>query len=142
MEKHRKLLVIVAAVVAAVLFVVALAWWDAVHPLTRLRGERVIAGHVGTVKSKGRVGRDLVAAEVDELCRLLASARSVGPVDAPATVRVELVTMDYGPVTVEDLSGPGARVTAFAGTAIEKSTTVRSAALGQYLAKLADDIKK
>jgi len=136
-EKRKKLLLIVAAVVAAVLFVVALAWWDAVHPLRYLRGDRVIAGHAWTVASKGRVGRDLAAGEVNELCRLVAGARSVGPVDTPAAVRVELATMDYGAVQMEDLSGPGARVAMFAGTADEQRVTVRSAALGKHLARLA-----
>jgi len=139
-EKRRKLLVTVAAVIAAVLFVVALAWWDAVHPLRYLRGDRVVAGYVGTIASKGRSGRDLAAAEINELCRLLASARSVGPVDTPGAVRVELATMDFGAVQVEDLSGPGARVVIAAGSPDEKRTTVRSAALGQHLAKLSAEL--
>jgi len=131
-----------AAILAVVAFVVALAWWDAVHPLRYLRGDRVVAGYAGTIASKGRSGRDLAAAEINELCRLLAGARSVGPVDTPGAVRVELATMDFGAVQVEDLSGPGARVVIAAGSPDEKRTTVRSAALGRYLARLADDIKK
>jgi hypothetical protein len=136
MTPRIRIALIVVVVAAAVGFVVALALWDRAHPLRLLRPDRVVTAGVGTVASKGRVGRDLSAAETAELCRLLAAAMKTEPVDSGGFVRVELMTMDYGRVEVEDLSGPGARTAFFVGTLDEQRCTVRSAALADLLVRL------
>jgi len=136
MSKSTRIALIVAALAAAVGAVAFLAWWDSVHPLRYLSADRVITAGVGTLGARGRVGRDLSPAEIAELCRRLAAARSTGPVDTPGAVRVELMTRDLGRVEVEDLSGPGARAAIFAGTPDEKRFTLSSSELGDLLERL------
>jgi len=143
----RRIALIVATVLAAAGFVAALAWRDAVHPLRYLRADRVMAGRAATRAPGGaraaRAARDLSAGEVAELCRALAAGRTTGPVSAPAAIRVELDTVDFGRVEVEDLSGPGARAALFAGDSggRERRFTLRSDELGRVLARLRAELE-
>jgi len=140
MPKRTRIALIVAAVLAAVGFVVALALWDAAHPLRYLRADRVVTAQLWPRAPRSRAGRDLSREEIAEFCRALAAARSTGPVDTLGAVRVELVTMDFGRVEVDDLSGPGARAALFVGTPEEKRVTLRSAELGAFLARMGKSI--
>jgi hypothetical protein len=141
-QTRTRIALLVAAALAVVGFVVALALWDSAHPLRYLRADRVVTAQAWPLAAKGRAGRDLSPAEIAELCRLLAAGRSTEPVDTLGAVRIELVTMDFGRVEIDDLSGPGARAALFVGTGDEKRATLRSAELGKFLKALAADVAR
>jgi hypothetical protein len=46
-------------------------------------------------------------------------------------------TVDYGRVLVQDLDGPGANLHMMAGDPRERTCTVRSGALGEFLSRIA-----
>lgn len=132
---RRRLLLLAAGLAAVAAFVGALAWWESRFPLKYLDERRCRAAQASS--RSGRFRRDLTPGETAGLCRILRAAREAGEVDGEATVAVEMQTLDYGRVVLEDLPGPGARVTVFAGRPDEKRVTVRSDALGAILAGLA-----
>jgi hypothetical protein len=137
-ERRTRIKLIVAAVVAAVLFIAALAWHERGYPLRYLRPGRVSLARAAAVRS--RRSRDLTKDELAELCRLLNSARRVEHFEGRRSVSVELMTVDYGQVIVYDFANPGANLLLFAGRPEEETCTVRSSALGDFLAGLAAEL--
>jgi hypothetical protein len=134
---RQRLLLIAAAILAVAGFVAALAWWESRYPLKYLDERR--CGAAQAYSKTGRFRRDLSPGEVAGLCGILRAAREVGEVDGPTSVAIEMRTVDYGRLVVEDFAGPGGRVTVLADQPGEKRVTVRSDALGAILAGLAGE---
>lgn len=132
---NRRRLILLGVVLGAVaIFVGALAWWESRFPLKYLDARRCSAAQAQS--RSGRFRRDLSPGEIAGLCSFLRAAREVGEVDGASSVTVELMTQDYDRVVIEDLSGPGARITLFAGKPAEKCATVKSDTLGTFLESL------
>ncbi len=138
MEKKTHTRIVVVGTVAAVLFVGALAWHESRFPLRYLKPQRVNLARASGIRS--RRSRDLTGAEVTELCALLRSARRTDSLDRRRSVMVELVTVDYGRVMIYDFGNPGGSLHINAGRPGEKSCTVHSSRLGDFLEKLAAEL--
>ena len=134
MEKRTRLKLIVAGIVLAAGSVAAVAWHESLFPLRYLDFKRVNMAQASAV-SGGR-SRDLEPGEIEELCRLLRAAKEFEDFEGRRTLRVEMRTVDYGRVIVQDLDGPGANLHIMAGDPRERTCTVRSGALGDFLRRI------
>ncbi len=135
MEKRARIKLIVAGIALAAGSVAAVAWHESRFPLRYLEFKRVNMARASAVR--GGRSRDLEPAEIEELCRLLRSAKEIEDFEGRRTMRVRMRTVDYGRVIVQDLDGPGANLHIMAGDPRERTCTVRSGALGDFLRRIA-----
>ncbi|MHC4916191.1 MAG: hypothetical protein ACYTGB_11945, partial [Planctomycetota bacterium] len=90
MEKRTRLKLIVAGIVIAAGSVAGVAWHESRFPLRYLDVKRVNTARAFAVG--GERSRDLEPAEIEELCRLLRSAKEIEDFEGRRTVRVEMRT--------------------------------------------------